>query len=154
MEKQELTQMAIELMDAVKSRGLSSFLLETEDLKIKIQAGMSAPVVAAVPAAPMPPVSAPAAEQKPAPASEPQAEPLSGTKVEAPLVGIFYAAPAPDAPPFVEVGQQVSKGDTLCIIEAMKTMNEITAPCDGVISRILVQPGDMVEYKQALIVIE
>ena len=150
MELQEIKQMAIELMDAAKARGLSAFSLETDDFKIKIKtAGAAAvPVVSAAA------VPAPTAQPAPEATAAPAAEQIDGTKVEAPLVGIFYSAPAPDAPPYVEVGQHVSKGDTLCIIEAMKTMNEITAPCDGVVSRILVQPGDMVEYKQTLVVIE
>ena len=67
---------------------------------------------------------------------------------------VVARAPAPEEPPFIEVGQEVKKGDTLFIIEAMKTMNEIAAPCDGKISRILAQSGDMVEYKQTLVVIE
>lgn len=151
MELHEIKQMAIELMDAAEARGLSAFSLETDDFKIKIKTASAAavPVVTAASAAP-----APAAQSETETAAAPAAEQIEGTKVEAPLVGIFYSAPAPDAPPYVEVGQRVSKGDTLCIIEAMKTMNEITSPCDGVISRILVQPGDMVEYKQTLVVIE
>ena len=76
-----------------------------------------------------------------------------GTKVTAPLVGTFYAAPSPEEPPYIEVGQAVKKGDTLFIIEAMKTMNEIFAPCDGTVSRIMAQSGDMVEYGQTLVVI-
>lgn len=94
------------------------------------------------------------------PASAPKAvqetgkEEFSGTVVTAPLVGTFYAAGSPDEPPFIAVGQHVSKGDTLFIIEAMKTMNSIVSPCDGTVSRILAQNGDMVEYKQAIVVIE
>ena len=70
------------------------------------------------------------------------------------LVGTFYSSPSRDEPPFVLVGQQVKEGDTLCIIEAMKIMNEIKAPCDGKVIRIMAQPGDMVEYNQVLCVIE
>ena len=78
----------------------------------------------------------------------------AGTQVKSPLVGTFYSSPSPDEPPFVLVGQQVKEGDTLCIIEAMKIMNEIKAPCDGKVIRIMAQPGDMVEYNQVLCVIE
>ena len=74
----------------------------------------------------------------------------SGTVIEAPLVGTFYAAPSPDAEVFVNVGQQVKKGDVVGIIEAMKLMNEITAPCDGHIESIEVENGQMVEYHQVL----
>ena len=70
------------------------------------------------------------------------------------MVGTFYAAPSPGAAPFVKVGQRVRKGDVVGIIEAMKIMNEIKAPCDGKIIRIMAQPGDMVEYNQVLCVIE
>ena len=78
----------------------------------------------------------------------------SYTQVNAPLVGTFYAAKAPDKPPFVHVGQTVKKGDTLCIIEAMKVMNEITAPKDGTIKKIHVENGDMVMYDQTIMEID
>ncbi len=73
-----------------------------------------------------------------------------GTMVLSPTVGVFYAAPSPDARPFVEVGDQVKKGDTLCIIEAMKLMNEIPAEVDGTIAEICVGNGQVVEYNQPL----
>ena len=137
MDAKELKALSIDLMDAVRQRNLSAFSLKCEDFQIRIEAQQ----------APVAPQAQPAA-------ASPVEESFSGTPVEAPLVGIFYSAPAPEEPPFIEVGQQVKKGDTLFIIEAMKTMNEITAPCDGTVSRILAQNGDMVEYKQVLVVIE
>ncbi len=73
------------------------------------------------------------------------------TPVNAPLVGTFYEAPAPDQPPFVREGQQVKQGDTLFIIEAMKVMNEITAPKNGIVKKIHVQNGDMVMYDQVVL---
>ena len=73
-----------------------------------------------------------------------------GTMVLSPTVGVFYASPSPDARPFVEVGDQVKKGDTLCIIEAMKLMNEIPAEVDGTIAEICVGNGQVVEYNQPL----
>ena len=94
--------------------------------------------------------AAAAAETETAPADDLPA----GTQVKSPLVGTFYSAPSPDEPPFVLVGQEVKEGDTLCIIEAMKVMNEIKAPCSGKVVRIMVQPGDMVEYNQLLCIIE
>lgn len=94
--------------------------------------------------------AAAAAETETAPADDLPA----GTQVKSPLVGTFYSAPSPDEPPFVLVGQEVREGDTLCIIEAMKVMNEIKAPCSGKVVRIMVQPGDMVEYNQLLCIIE
>lgn len=83
----------------------------------------------------------------------PQAAPSaadSGKAIKAPIVGVFYAAPSPDAQPYVSVGKQVKKGDTVCIIEAMKCMNEIQAEEDGTITEILVKDGDLVEYNQSL----
>ena len=74
--------------------------------------------------------------------------------VKAPLVGTFYAAPSPDADPFVQEGQKVSKGETLCILEAMKMMNELTAPYDLVVRRILGVNGEMAEYNQVLFEVE
>ena len=72
------------------------------------------------------------------------------TPVPCPVVGTFYRRPSPDADAFVEVGKQVSKGDTLCIVEAMKVMNEVEAPCDGVIDKVLVTDGTVVEYEEVL----
>ena len=153
MDAKELKALSIDLMDAVRQRNLSAFSLKCEDFQIRIEA-QQAPVAVAAPAVAVAAPAAAAAPQAQAAASSPVEESFSGTPVEAPLVGIFYSAPAPEEPPFIEVGQQVKKGDTLFIIEAMKTMNEITAPCDGTVSRILAQNGDMVEYKQVLVVIE
>ena len=153
MDAKELKALSIALMDAVRQRNLSAFSLKCEDFQIRIEA-QQAPVAVAAPAVAVAAPAAAAAPQAQPAASSPVEESFSGTPVEAPLVGIFYSAPAPEEPPFIEVGQQVKKGDTLFIIEAMKTMNEITAPCDGTVSRILAQNGDMVEYKQVLVVIE
>lgn len=153
MDAKELKALSIDLMDAVRQRNLSAFSLKCEDFQIRIEA-QQAPVAVAAPAVAVAASAAAAAPQAQPVAASPVEESFSGTPVEAPLVGIFYSAPAPEEPPFIEVGQQVKKGDTLFIIEAMKTMNEITAPCDGTVSRILAQNGDMVEYKQVLVVIE
>lgn len=153
MDAKELKALSIDLMDAIRQRNLSAFSLKCEDFQIRIEA-QQAPVAVAAPAVAVAAPAAAAAPQAQPAAASPVEESFSGTPVEAPLVGIFYSAPAPEEPPFIEVGQQVKKGDTLFIIEAMKTMNEITAPCDGTVSRILAQNGDMVEYKQVLVVIE
>ena len=74
--------------------------------------------------------------------------------INAPIVGVFYAAPSPDSSPYVSVGQRVSKGDTVCIIEAMKCMNEIQAETDGVITAVLAGNGELVEYDQPLFSIQ
>lgn len=156
MDIKELKDIALELMDALAAKKLGEVEIELDDAKIKIKAAEPAPVIAAAPA-----VAAPAAASAAAPAAEsadaaPAAEEQlpAGTQVKSPLVGTFYSSPSPDEPPFVLVGQQVKEGDTLCIIEAMKIMNEIKAPCDGKVIRIMAQPGDMVEYNQVLCVIE
>lgn len=150
MELKEIKDIAIELMDAVKSKGLAELSIDAKDIKIKIKGNAPAPVVVAAPTAT--PATAPVANAQAV--SAPQAEEeIVGTKVTAPLVGTFYSTPSPDEPPFIEVGQSVKKGDTLFIIEAMKTMNEIVAPCDGTVSRIMAQSGDMVEYDQTIVVI-
>ena len=156
MDIKELKDIALELMDALAAKKLGEVEIELDDAKIKIKAAEPAPVIAAAPAVAAPaaaPTAAPAAESADAaPAAEEQLP--AGTQVKSPLVGTFYSSPSPDEPPFVLVGQQVKEGDTLCIIEAMKIMNEIKAPCDGKVIRIMAQPGDMVEYNQVLFVIE
>ena len=157
MEINEIKDVALELMDALASKKLGEVAIELEGVKIKIKAAAPAPVIATAPsAAPAPaaasatPAAAAAAETEAAPADDLPA----GTQVKSPLVGTFYSSPSPDEPPFVLVGQEVKEGDTLCIIEAMKVMNEIKAPCSGKVIRIMAQPGDMVEYNQLLCIIE
>ena len=150
MEINEIKNVALELMDALASKKLGEVAIELEGVKIKIKAAAPAPVIAAAPSAAAAPAAAAAAETETAPADDLPA----GTQVNSPLVGTFYSAPSPDEPPFVLVGQEVKEGDTLCIIEAMKVMNEIKAPCSGKVVRIMVQPGDMVEYNQIIVVIE
>ena len=78
----------------------------------------------------------------------------TGTPVKSPIVGVFYGASSPESDPYVTVGKTVKKGDIVCIIEAMKVMNEIKAPCDGTVTSILVENEALVEYDQALMVIE
>jgi acetyl-CoA carboxylase biotin carboxyl carrier protein len=107
---------------------------------------VAAPPPAATPAAA--PAAPPAAEAAPAPVDE------EGFLVTAPMVGTFYTASSPGAPPYVQVGDRVNEGDTLCIIEAMKMMNQIEADVAGVIKSIRVQNGEPVEYGQTLFVID
>ena len=151
MDIKELKDIALELMDALAAKKLGEVEIELDNAKIKIKAAEPAPVIAAASVAAAP-AAAPAAESADAAPAEEQLP--AGTQVKSPLVGTFYSSPSPDEPPFVLVGQQVKEGDTLCIIEAMKIMNEIKAPCDGKVIRIMAQPGDMVEYSQVLCVIE
>ena len=156
MEINEIKDVALELMDALASKKLGEVAIELEGVKIKIKAAAPAPVIAAAPSA----AAAPAASAAPAAAAAAETETApaddlpAGTQVKSPLVGTFYSSPSPDEPPFVLVGQEVKEGDTLCIIEAMKVMNEIKAPCSGKVVRIMAHPGDMVEYNQVLCIIE
>ena len=115
-----------------------------------------APAVEVVAATPQTPVVAPVVEAAatPAVAAEPVAAPAQtaeGDVVESPLVGVVYLSPAPDKPAFVSVGDKVTKGQTLLIIEAMKVMNEVPAPKDGIVTEILVANEEMVEFGKGLV---
>jgi len=99
------------------------------------------------------PAPAPATEAAPAPAQEAETAASEQHVVRSPMVGTFYRAPSPEAEPFVKVGSRVKKGDILCIIEAMKLMNEIEAEYDGVVEEILVENASPVEYGQPIFVI-
>ncbi len=149
-------------MDIRKIKKLIEMLEESDLAEIEVQEGeesvrisrfgkqaqiMAAPAHYAAP----PPAPAPAA----APALPEVSEaPPSGHVVTSPIVGSFYRAPSPGAPAFVEVGQKVKTGDTLCIIEAMKMLNQIESDKDGVIAAVLVENGQPVEYGQPLFIIE
>lgn len=128
-----------ELMARFDRSGLTSLKVTQKDFSLELGKTVT---VAAAPVA----VSAPAPVAAEAPVAEEE-----GTFVTAPLVGTFYAASAPGEEPYVKAGQKVSKGDVLCLVEAMKTMNEIKAPCDCVVEEVLVQDGDLVSYGQNLI---
>jgi acetyl-CoA carboxylase biotin carboxyl carrier protein len=111
---------------------------------------------AGVPAAAIPqeaPAPVAAAVQAPVEVAAP-APVASGKTIDAPMVGVFYQAASPDAAPYVKVGQKVKKGDTVCIIEAMKLMNEIQAEEDGVIAEVLVKNGEIVEYGKPLFALQ
>jgi acetyl-CoA carboxylase biotin carboxyl carrier protein len=119
----------------------------------------AAPAPAAAPAAPAPPAPAPApaaasaAPAAAAPAPPPLAD-AKGTVIESPSVGLFWRAPSPSSPPFVEVGAHVEPGDTVGIVEVMKLMNHVVAPVAGVVTAIHVANGDMVEFGQPLVVVD
>ena len=147
-----------EIADIMRAHGLSRVRVEESDgSAVELECGVAAPaapVAAPAPApapvaAPVPapvPVAAPVPAPVPAPAEEEPIDLSHTTAVRAPMVGVFYAAPAPGAEPFVQVGSKVKKGDTLCVIEAMKVMNEVTAEQDGEIVDICVKDGGLVEY--------
>jgi len=111
----------------------------------------AAPVAIAAAPAPLSVAAAPVAVVAPAPAAEPEEE---GYAVTAPMVGTYYSSPSPGSPQFVQVGDRVNEGDTLCIVEAMKMMNQIEAEVSGTVKSIRVQNGDPVEYGQILFVID
>lgn len=145
-----LQEFTFELMRHAAEQGLSKVTVTEGNFSITVEnTPVEAAAVAPTAAAP---TAAPAAVQESA--AQPEEESYSGTVVSAPLVGTFYAANAPEEPPIVSVGDTVTKGQTLCIIEAMKTMNTIESPCDGKVQKILVTNGELVEYHQPLIVIE
>lgn len=124
-----------------------------ESVRISRYSGMmpAAPVAMPQAAIAPPAVSVAASAAK---TSEPETEALSGHLIRSPMVGTFYRAPAPNAKNFVEVGSQVSAGETLCIVEAMKILNQIESDKSGVVKKILVENGQPVEYDQPLFVIE
>ena len=139
-----------ELAQIAAENGLSAIEIAEGENRVRIERAVAAP--AAVPAVvSMPaPVAAPTAPA-PAPAAEETNVDFNRTReIKSPMVGVFYAAPSPDARPFVEVGSKVKKGDIVCIVEAMKLMNEITAEFDGEVVDICVHNGDVVEYGQTL----
>ena len=155
MEINEIKDIALQLMDALASKKLGEVSIEAEGVKIRVKASAPAPVIAAAPAAsPAPAAQSAAPAASAGPETAPADDIPAGTQVKSPLVGTFYSSPSPDEPPFVLAGQEVKEGDTLCIIEAMKVMNEIKAPCSGKVVRIMAQPGDLVEYNQLLCIIE
>ena len=148
------------LIDLVSESGVAELEITEGDDRVKIVNRVgAAPVAAAAPAVIATPVvasAAPTAAPAPAAAAEPAAAPVAAEDtrtINSPMVGTFYRAPSPGAKPFADVGQKVKAGDTVCIIEAMKLLNEIETEYDGVIKEILVENGQPVEFGQPLFVI-
>ncbi len=135
-------QEILELMARFDASGLTSFKLQTKDTELEFGKN----VTLAAPAAPVP-----AAAAVPAPAAPAALAVPDGKCITAPVVGTFYVAPAPDQPPFVQVGDHVKKGQTVCLMEAMKMMSEVQAPCDCVIEAVLQEDGALVSFGDALI---
>ena len=143
------------LIDLVEESGIAELEITEGEEKVRISRGGSAPAHASpIPlaplAAPLPVAAATAAPATGEPEAPAQAE---GHVLKSPMVGTFYRAPSPGAKAFVEVGQTVSEGETVCIIEAMKLMNEIEADASGVVKAILVENGQPVEYGQPLFIL-
>ncbi|MEW5848487.1 MAG: acetyl-CoA carboxylase biotin carboxyl carrier protein [Myxococcota bacterium] len=142
-------QLLRDVVDLFQKSGLTE--LDFEDERVRIRLGKGGAVVHAAPAPVVAhaPAHAPAAAHAAAPAPAPAAE-TGGHVVKSPFVGTFYRAPSPEAAPFVQVGATVKKGQTLCIIEAMKLMNEIEADVDGKVAEIYVENATPVEFGQKL----
>jgi len=148
------------LIDLVQESGIAELEITEGEEKVKIVKGGMVSVSATPAATPAPAVATPtsAAAIAPPSAAAPAvpAEPAAGQEghvVKAPMVGTFYRSPSPDAKAFVEVGQPIKEGQTICIIEAMKLMNEIEADASGTVKAILVENGQPVEYGQPLFII-
>ena len=148
------------LIELVEESGIAELEISEGEESVRIsRSGTAAPVAPVQYAAAPAPVAAPApAAAAPAPVAEAAATAApavpAGHQVLSPMVGTFYRSPSPDAKSFVEVGQTVNAGDTLCIVEAMKMMNQIEADKSGVVTAILVEDGQPVEFDQPLVVIE
>ena len=134
------------LLTLLNEQGVSEFAFEDEGSSMTVKLG---PVVAAAPMA-QHVVAAPIAAAAPAPTTDDEADEPGVVTITSPMVGTFYRAPSPGAPPFIELGDSVRKGATLCIVEAMKLMNEIEAELDGTISAILVDNAQPVQFGQPL----
>lgn len=147
-----------EIADVMEDRGLTRVRVEEPDgTAVELErAGAAQPVAVPMPmpgavtAPAVAPVAMPAAAPEPAAQAPAAAPEPKGTEVTAPMVGVFYAAPAPGDEPFVRVGSKVKAGETLCIIEAMKVLNEVTAEADGEVLEICVADGDLVEFGSCL----
>jgi acetyl-CoA carboxylase biotin carboxyl carrier protein len=135
------------LIDLMKKNGLAVFKMEREGFKITLKtAGAEGPAHIVTSVAAPAPVAA--AAEAPAPAAPAPASDLK--EIKSPMVGTFYAAPSPDSPPFVSVGQSVTPDTVVCIIEAMKVMNEIKAETSGTVAEICAENGKPVQFGQAL----
>lgn len=141
-----------ELVEIMNENGLTEVEVEQEGLKVKLiktKAGAIEQVV--VPAAA--PAQAPSEAPQEAPQGAPQAK-TAGKEIKSPMVGTFYNSPSPESEPYVKVGDVIQKGDVLCIVEAMKLMNEVKAEIGGKIIEICVENAEPVEYGQTLFVVE
>ena len=140
------------LMELLEQSGMAEIEIKEGEESVRISRfGDSPPVMAPAPMMAAPITAPAAAPSATAESSEPV---VNGHPINSPMVGTFYSAPSPNAKPFVTVGQHVNQGDTVCIIEAMKIMNQIEAAQSGTVVEILVSDGDAVEFGQTLVVIQ
>ena len=149
-----------DLIEFIAQTGLNEINIETKELKLHVkrerdQHLVSAPAALA-PAAPAPvPAAAPAAPQAaPAPKAEKPAAGKTTVEIKSPMIGTFYRSSNPDSPPFVSVGDKITKGQTVCIIEAMKLFNEIESEISGTVVKVMNENATPVEYDQVLFVVE
>ena len=138
------------LIDLVQESGISELEVTEGEEKVKIVKSVPTGSVHLAPT----PIPTPAAPAAPPLAAAPASPEIEGHVVKSPMVGTFYRSSSPGAKPFVEVGDTVKSGDTICIIEAMKLLNEIECDKDGIVKAILVENGQPVEYGEPLVVIE
>jgi acetyl-CoA carboxylase biotin carboxyl carrier protein len=152
-----------DLIDFISQTGLNEVNIETRELKLHVKREpdqkvlkSAAPVMAAPMA--MPPAVAAPAPAAPAPAAPKAEKPAAASKntleIKSPMIGTFYRSANPDSPPFISVGDKVSKGQTVCIIEAMKLFNEIESEVSGTVVKVMVENSSPVEYDQVLFVVE
>ena len=141
------------VIDLMKKNDLSVFEMEKDGFKLKLQKGAGDQTVFAPPANGLPAAAPPALSAVPAPAASAVAETEKGTslrEIVSPMVGTFYRAASPESPPFVDIGKEVTEETVVCIIEAMKVMNEIKAETKGVIAEIVAEGGKPVQFGQVL----
>lgn len=151
-----------ELLKLVAESGVSEVEIEDEDFRMVVRTGAAqappttqpTPVVHQLSPATAESPEGPSTGEDGTPSTKPEASAANGRVLRAPIVGTYYAAPSPDAEPFVQVGDVVKPGDVLCIIEAMKLMNEIEAEVGGTIREILVENAQPVQYDEPLFVVE
>ncbi|TVP44848.1 MAG: acetyl-CoA carboxylase biotin carboxyl carrier protein [Mongoliibacter sp.] len=146
-----------DLIDFISNSGLAEVKIETDEFKLSIKKHSEAPIrvestVAAAPAPAPAPSPAPAAAA--ASSSEPKEDTSKYVEIKSPMIGTFYRTPNPDTDPFVSVGDSVTKGQTVCIIEAMKLFNEIESEVSGKIVKVLVENSQPVEYDQPLFLVD
>ena len=136
------------IVDLMEKNGLTAFEMEKGGFRIALSKGtVAGPAVSYAPAPVAAPAALPAASSAPAEAAAPTA---SGKEIPSPMVGTFYTAPSPESPAFVKVGQKVTPETVVCIIEAMKVMNEIKAEVSGTITEVAAENGQPVQFGQAL----
>ena len=154
----QMDQQALrELLEFLSGSDIQELKLEGDDFRLEVRRNLPAPAAVVMPASAVaPPAAAAVIPDAVAPAAPPPAVAATRSdlvEIKAPMVGTFYRAPAPGEPSFVEVGSKVSNGQTVCILEAMKLMNELEAELSGEIVEILVENGTPVEYNQVLMLV-